>query len=89
MGRYTAWCDRAKIQILRHGELSSRQLLYNIAQEGFSPRRSPSSTASASQTLNRDGRFVSHTPDVGEYQYGNGEVAKGYHYKIKVWSVLQ
>jgi len=89
MGRYTQWCDQAKIQILRNGEMSSRSLLHNIAQEGFSARRSPSSVQSASQALLRDSRFVGHTPDVGSYQQGDGEMGKSYHYRVKVWSVLQ
>jgi len=88
MGRYTAWCDQAKIQILRNGEMSSRSLLHNIAEEGYSSRRSPSSVGSASQALLRDPRFVSHTPDVGSYQQGDGEMGKSYHYRVKVWSVL-
>ena len=88
MGKYTQWCDRAKIQILRYGEMSARSLLRNIAEEGFSARRSPSSVMSATQTLLRDPRFVGHTPDVGSYQQGDGEMGKSYHYRVKVWSVL-
>jgi len=89
MGRYTQWCDRAREQILRNGEMSSRSLMYNITQSGFSQRRSPTSVASASQALLRDNRFVSHEPEVGSYQFGEGEVARGYHYKVKLWSVTR
>ena len=89
MARYTQWCDRAREQILRNGEMSSRSLMFNIAQEGFSQMRSPTSVGSASQALLRDHRFVSHEPEVGSYQFGEGEVARGYHYKVKLWSVVQ
>jgi hypothetical protein len=89
MARYTQWCDRAREQILRNGEMTSRTLMYNIAQSGFSQKRSPTSVRSASQALLRDNRFTSHEPDIGEYQFGDGEVARGYHYKIKLWSVIR
>ena len=88
MGKYVRWCDEAKIQILRNGEMSARALLQNIAEQGFSARLSPPSVMSATQTLLRDRRFVGHAPDVGSYQQGDGEMGQSYHYRVKVWSVL-
>jgi len=88
MGKYTHWCDKARAQILRNGPMDSRTLMFNIQQEGFSMKRTPTSTASASQALLRDHRFTSHEPDVGSYQFGAGEIARSLHYKVKLWSVV-
>lgn len=88
MPKYSRWCDRARELILRDGPMDARALMFNIQQQGFSPKLTPPSVRSASQSMLRDHRFTGKEPDVGSYQFGEGEIARSYHYKIKIWSVV-